>query len=495
MSAALKRVLVNDGFLILFVFMIALSGFFWGEKLSNVGMYGDEIGYSRRARDLYQSVFVKGENSYHLQKILPSALAHVSMRAMGMDLNDENVLKIFGIWTVILLTFMAWLWCLIVRELSISQRGKWLGFIAFFVNFAILKYAFYCPISTDFFGYALAMSMFYTYITDRFGWMYFVIILSMLTWPTLSYVGIILSIFPARKSELGPWQPASYYLNDIAAFAITVFMGSMMVFWFTGGHQQRSFATGVFTTDANQPLLSVLYLSIAISLAYLYSAIRVLFDHKKNFDVKFLWNSLSILRPLIVLATVMLIKACLYHVSIRRQAVYSFGYLLKDTLGESLVQPGIFLVAHVVYYGPAIIILLFCWKPFCRLVQAFGPGLLICTAICVVLGLNSESRRLVNFYPFIIPLLVKATDSLQWRTSYYWLIGGIALVYSKFWFKIHTGPWKSLPQEWPNQNYYMNFGPWMANEVYYAQTIIIMITAVCLYFMLYHHAGTRTQTR
>jgi len=56
---------------------------------------------------------------------------------------------------IILLTLLAYVWCLIARELDIGMRGKWLGFVALFVNFAVLKQAGYYPVLTDVPAYAL----------------------------------------------------------------------------------------------------------------------------------------------------------------------------------------------------------------------------------------------------------------------------------------------------------------------------------------------------
>jgi len=43
---------------------------------------------------------------------------------------------------------VAWLWGKVGDELGLSSRGKWLGFVAFFLNFTVLKMGSFYPVVT-----------------------------------------------------------------------------------------------------------------------------------------------------------------------------------------------------------------------------------------------------------------------------------------------------------------------------------------------------------
>src|SRR6185295_14699796 len=132
-------------------------------------------------------------------------------------------------------------------------------------------------------------------------------------------------------------------------------------------------------------------------------------------------------------------------------------------------RPLLFLVAHVVYYGPIVLLLVILWKPFCRAIHKQGLGLTLFILVNMPLTLTSESRGSISVLPFFVTFLVVASEKLQWRTSYYWTIGAIALVFSKVWFTMNNPTVEGEILKFPAQNLFMNIGPWMANIPYVIQ--------------------------
>ena len=92
----------------------------------------------------WQPLYLVGAIPYVLVQRLYLQKEPDSLRA-----HRNNILTAFGLYAVALVTFMAWCWCGIARELAISTAGKWLGFVGLFGNYIVLKYLFYLPASTD----------------------------------------------------------------------------------------------------------------------------------------------------------------------------------------------------------------------------------------------------------------------------------------------------------------------------------------------------------
>src|SRR5579862_9541368 len=142
--------LFKDRVLILAALILALACFWLGERVAvNGGLGWDGVIYAGWAKDFHEEVFVKRVDPYYIQRILPAAVVHYSLRGLQVARTPENILAAFGLLNVALITLIAWLWCRIARELAISPAGRWLGFVGFFVNYIILKHTFFCPVTTD----------------------------------------------------------------------------------------------------------------------------------------------------------------------------------------------------------------------------------------------------------------------------------------------------------------------------------------------------------
>ena len=70
------------------------------------------------------------------------------------------------------------------------------------------------------------------------------------------------------------------------------------------------------------------------------------------------------------------------------------------------------MIAHVVYYGPVIWLLVLLIKPTSRIIARYGLGFSLLVIGSRSLSINSESRQLIVSFPFIVLFAVKATEEL-----------------------------------------------------------------------------------
>src|SRR5262249_40135288 len=113
--------LASDGGLIAAAFLLTLACNVMGERVpvgDGFGAHG--VLYGSWARDFHEEVFVKQVNAYYVQRILPAAVVHYSMRLLGVPRSDAAILRAFGLYAVALLVIAAWAWCRIARSLELS---------------------------------------------------------------------------------------------------------------------------------------------------------------------------------------------------------------------------------------------------------------------------------------------------------------------------------------------------------------------------------------
>lgn len=467
---------------------VALLGFFFGERLAYFGQLGDEKLYYFIARDFDQAVFGKHLNDYYVQRILPSGIVHYTLQILGRPADVFNVLIVYGICNCLLLTLTAWLWCATARELKLSVSGLWLGFIALFGNFAVLKYIPYIQVTTDAYAYALGMAMMYFYLKD---WMWAIAgttLIGAFVWPAVIYIGGVLILFgrdsgPAEGVAQAASKRAPFFLPEIIAGGIAagaIWEFAQILFRIRIGNL---FAQGIFSTGANHPLENVIYVSMAITLVYIFITVRVFLNDARFFDVEYYRRKASLLRIMVAGSVYVGIKAVIGHWAGLKNS-FPADYLVFNMLAASIIQPGNFLVAHVVYFGPAVLFFFFFGRAFADAVRSYGIGFTLAMVLVAAQSIHGESRTLMNFYPLAVAILIKAANDRPWPAWQVIFVGVLSVLCSKVWLRIHPAPWGKDPFAFPNQFYFMNFGPHMSHAMYALQGMAVLAAGLILYFTI-----------
>jgi len=465
--------------------LIGVAGFFFGERTTIFGSLGDEKYYYLIANDFNGAVLGQGLDDYRLQRIVPPGVVHYSLQIFSLPPTAQNVINGFGVCNIILLIVGAYVWSLIAGELKLSLRGVWLGFVALFCNYHVLKYIPYIQVSTDLFAFTITLSLVYFFLKKNIWGLGILTVLGAFVWPTIVYTGALLLIF----SNLKPVEQdkrAPYCLNFILAAGVVIFACLHFEVLLKAMESGRLFSLGVFSMGANRPLMPAIYVSIALVLLYLFVTLGGLLNSGRLFNHRYWLSFFNWKGAVMAVAVLFSVKLIIYFLANGHNA-RPVDYLIKNLLIVSTIQPGVFLVNHVVYFGPVLIFLLFLWESFCRIVRSYGPGLVLCMVLVVFFSLDSESRKQMNTYPLVIPFLIKATEGMNWPRLYYWLTAAVAFVFSKFWFKIHTQPWGGSPVEFPAQRYYMNMGAWMSHSMYFLQGGCVLVVVLMVYFFMFHN--------
>ena len=465
--------------------LIGLANILWAERLTfNGGLGWDGTLYGGWVKDFYGSIFIQGVPQYYAQRILPSAIVHYGMRLFRVPLETKNIIHAFDVYNLLLILLSVYFWGLISDELKLRNQGKWFGFCCLFLNYAILKNNFYHSVLTDTSAFALGILMFYFFLKDKPLGLLAVILLGGFTWPTESYMAALLYVFPYQKGSEQPTKaiapPNSWMPNIFAGFVCVVALLS-----YTYLLQPQRFAkwvgefTGILRID-----LRLLYVSVAVVVIYLFLGIRYSAADKRLFDLKSIWRALKWRRAIIAASVLVFLKLAVLRLSNGQAMMWDFKAFVVHTFLVALTEPAIFLVAHTIYYGPIILLLLFFWRPFCDSLRGFGPGFGIFIILNVILSINPQSRYQINVVTAFMIVLVRLLDhsGLSYRSLPVWTL--VCVFYSKVWYLFNTGPQVGSPFDFPLQHYFMGSGPWMNHEMYLVQGGVVLLTAILLYFLL-----------
>lgn len=460
---------VRSNAFIICVAMAALSVASLGERIWRANGHGwDGTAYADMVQDFDGEVRA-GLDSYRVPRILPSLILNKALWLLQIEATDHVVVVAFIVLNVLLVGLTAWMWTWVADEMSISLGGKWLGTFGLIVNFSILKHAAYYPVLTDVGGAALSMAMVYCYVARRHLMLFAVTVLGMFTWPTLLMQGAGLLLFP-RPTEAIPTTRAPWRLNYLLA-GIATGIVSYTVFKYAGRHYQTWFFV---------PRNELILFSLAAVPIYLFLGLTPLLDCANQYRIHRYLTLRFVARSGLVLAGLFAFVMFRQALAAKPTIMDSKTYVRMISV-IAVLRPANFLLAHVVYFGPIVLLAIFYWRSVCRQVNLLGQGFLVAVTIGIVHSIDAESRHMVSVLPLLIPVVVKAIDHRGWSWPQYGCIGVLALFMSKFWLTINQGPFTGNALVFPDQYYFMSHGHAMNDDMYFIQGAVILAAAVLIY--------------
>ena len=482
-----KVTLIQVSIMFIIGLISILFSFFGNELVPYAQGLGWEI-YGKMAKDFYNIVFVNGITSYRFHRILPSAIIYHIFSLFKIPKETINIVMGFEIYNLIIILISVYVWGLIADELRISTKGKWLGFIGLYINFAILKWIFYIPVTTDATAFVLSIFLIYYFLKNQPVGMLIVMILGNFTWPIFMEMGLILLMFPRIKQAI-PVVTSNRRSTILSLIVSSYVLIGIICVYFIQRHRWEGSTT----------IESVLPLSILLAVFFIYYAVKGILDSCYIPSL----GSLKIkkLKYLIIgIVSFVLIKAIIFLLTSRYGVKASLSFIstarffILNLMYLGVRKPFIFGIAHVVFFGPVLLLTFLFWKRFCRTINEYGPGLSLFIFVSLILSINPESRQLFHVFPILVIFTVKTLEQLKWKSSYYIFIAFASFLYSKIWFIINSNP---VPNHNPNlssdsllvfpwQKLFMNVGYLMSDVMYIVQGSIVLLTGIIFYFLFVH---------
>lgn len=455
---------------------LVLGGWAWGERIPvNDGLGWDGVIYGSLARDPRATVFGPGLDTYYVQRFLPSLAVHAGLAVTGQEFSNENIIRAFAILDAALGLASIWAAGRIAAALGLGPSGRCLALTALFINYYFLKFGVYYPVLTDSTTYLLTLLQFLFFLRRREVALVLTSVVGAFIWPTALTVGSLLAIFP-RPADGGADEAAPTRWAALAASALASGGLALLIVY-------RLCRGGVgIAFGGDQPLRSVLPLSVVLAVATLAGGLVPLLDDRRLYAPRALLASLS--RRGIALAGVAALAVRLGYSRFTdgtAQTPYGLMHRLWFTVLTSVAKPGISLLALLVFWGPAVWLLVFYWRAICREIHSMGPGLTLATLLGLLLAICTEPRGPQNILPMVFLVGIKAIEPRVPGRPVCLILVPASLLASRFWARINVAPFRGNPLVYPDQGYYMSLGPWMSLPSYLLQLPVALAIGVVLY--------------
>lgn len=437
----------------------------------NQGAGWDGRLYASYTAHFDESIKQKAINEYRFQRILPSVILNKTMLALNIPFTVPNVVAGFRMLNLILLLIALGYFILISRKLNLTPEFEFLGLTALFWCYPILKMPGFNPIITDVGAFALGMMVAYHFLCNHRIVNVLLILLGSFVYPTFILFGLLL-LFPIE-----PYQ-ASNERFRLERFILPVLFVLAFVVVYFGYYDQFSDTYA----DVNPTNKKALFLSFLIALGYCYQIGAFMPDFKNIRDAvsKVKWIYLV---PVVLI--ILLVKYLTSHYASPQPEQMSGGRYIINIIKQSVANPGVFLVSHIIYIGWLPLLLVFAGKEMVKVIRNYGYGLAILFAGVGFMSLGSESRQLINFYPLFGVLALVALQSKQMLKPWVLVVLGLSsLILSRFWYIINgAGDIGKNLLQFPAQRYFQVFGPWMSNETFVTNFVICIMAFGTLFLL------------
>jgi hypothetical protein len=454
---------------------LGFDGLFYGELAKNfpsaVFGHGQVIppGFGP-----YTGAHLTGVDSYYIYRIVPSGLVWVGLKVLMLSPTNGHVIGLFAALNSVMYGLATWCWCRSAALLGLGDREKLLGATALLINFAILRTGAYLPVLTDQVALGIGALSFYLWLRGNLAGLVAATLVGCFTWPLHFLIGGLLILFPAPPGARGlfaaaderpvSWRPPRFAaaVGVVVAVAAVVFLTMLQL-------------DGRVSLEGTEQL-PLFPLSVAITGLFVFAVVAYFLPGTPAR----LWGVIRGIAPQrLALAVAVVVAARIVGSLLSSRSGYPTGEILEEEFWWTTLDPGIFLVILVSYFGPLMLALLVDLPRAAANSWRLGPAMAAVVAVGLLGALTTQPREVADVLPFLLlpgVLAVRRIFGLSNAVLVVFFL--ISLAFSRIW--LYIGPLSTdfaQLQHFPAQAYYMALGPWTPPSMYAAQLGAVALTA------------------
>jgi hypothetical protein len=435
----------------------------------NGGLGWDGKRFAFFTQNLYELITTKSFDGYYIQRLIPFLLTRLLIDLYHLifnisnNISDIEVINANKLLNFILLIHGLYLWLRISVKLEWSNICKYFSISLLYINFFTLKEVFFNPVNTDVFALYIGIVLLYFYLFNYWNLLLLLTLLSLCIIPKIGLlIGGILLLFNRSNS--------TYHMKFPLTKALKITISIILVV---------TYLILCYKLLFNQTLISkYLLVSVLLSSIYLLAVMAFIMKQISN-CIEIEINGIRNLFCLILGYTIIS-----YTLGVYSSVEYldSFGFL--QNIIESANENPLGHISAGFYFGGMIIIYLTIVPFFAKEIKHnLAQNEILLLGIVLILGINSETRQMLIFFPFLVYVILKILyNKLNFRLLVYTIL--INLLLSRFWLPINlfgivdANHHRTLI----SQLWFMNHGPWLSIEMHLLGMILYTITSLYIIF-------------
>lgn len=459
---------------------------FFGELIPyNGGLGWDGVAYYGITRDFHNLIMSHGIDKYYMSRFLPFAVIHSVLWICEIPVTVENALlgaKVLNCFSLILLT---------IYFFKLSALLKWnlkseiLAFSFVFFNYPVLKHFGYYPLGTDCVALLFSYAGIFYYFSHNLKGQIVIGLLSLVTFPIVSAVLLILALFP--RDPVRPLEKEDKLSLIISKVLRFVFVCIPVMFFVLRIYLNRLNVPEMFVTTRGDSGPFIGCASLLSVVVFYYLSTLCLVANYRNLIIK-IFNKRNCFKILIGIFFFYVLFECLRLVGGPTERHNLFlQFMGMYTYSQSDIF--IFLETPFIYLGLFPLLVMLSWNSIFESVRKeFGIGYFVVMILFLIMLMDIETRKLVAFYPILLIPLINYIQTLNLKKQVILIIPFVCLLTSFFWFNINTPDINDAFEQpiatyvnFPAQRFFMFHGLWQSHSVYLVTILIEIFLGVLIY--------------
>jgi hypothetical protein len=466
-----------------------------GEKVAyNDGAGWDGLLYREATYNFSNMILNHQYDAYRIQRILPFAVINIIYNIFHIEKSNLSLLWGMQILNFIILAVGCYYFYQISKKLKFSISAIIVGFSVLFFNYPTLKLIGYYPFLTDLYALVFALMQFYYFVTNKTIKLVIVSILGAFIWPILLLCGLILAFLPNEEIELSlPEKKSDKVFLNLLKIIVTLSIPVLflLLYVYVVIIRRRDMQT-LYCISLNWYFIIAALITTPIYVWFLLKPINITFSSAiRNF-----FRSIKIAKIIPFFIIYLSVKIVQHYLSDGTSSVSMFFMVIIRIIIPSAQAPFAFLICNFMYYGFIVILMCFYWKLTIKQYAKYGYSYFIIIILGLIMSLNTESRHMLSFVPFLIfPFIELINNKFSVKFSIVFSVS--SLILSRFWFKINVDGIEeafvspppihslySIYESFPAQRYFMAIGPWMAYSIYLLFLGIFIFSVISIFYYL-----------
>jgi hypothetical protein len=446
--------------------------FFIGERAPfNGGLGFDGVFYGHLAQDVPE-ILNKRIPEYYLDRILPSLVVWLAARASGVALSSpDRIVSAFHIYNSLLLLAAAFAWVRLSRTLALSTETAVIGAACLFLNWIVAKQYLYFVVQTDTTAFAAGVLVSLCVIERRLYLLVLTAFVASFAFKTIMPMAMFLIVFPTPAADRQPsWLESRL---PLASAALAVLITLYALFW----ERLTVIAGGAQLDMLSLPLSIIVLAGYVWYIAHSIPFTRILASARiRGFKPIGFFFALWIARLALLSIMAKLFASDVAILDTKRYLLGSFVV--------AVAKPAVFLIAHVVSFGPSFILFLCNPRRIFDAAALHSAGAALFLIAMMAMSINSESRVLAFAYPLLVTFLCITVQRVGVTRGFVWVFLACSLLLSRCYLPLNALGMSGLPRgpmtdvsvllQFPSQWFFMMIGPYM-NWISYGINLCLFI--------------------
>jgi hypothetical protein len=414
-----------------------------------------------------------GLNRYTAQRCLSPILVRTALNVLRMPVDDPSIITAYKAANAISIAIALACWISAARHLRMSRAGLVAATLLASFNFVTLYWLPFDPVLVDAMALAIGSLQVWAYLTRRYVLLAVISVAGGFIWPSATQVGAVMLFLPRQPAaddarHDSPVDPRVEASTKPSAIDLGVAAA------ITAGLTWYASTLGDYLPPYGQlPATKTLFrLSCALFCFVTFIALKELVRVGPSLRQLLRRDRDALLGKVLAVGIVIAVSKIVAWIAsapdtrIPQASDVGMADVLKALVFFAVQRPLVPLFAHVGFFGPALLLMFWCWRNVCNDARRLGFGLNAALGMAFLMLFNSQSRGAIELMPIIVLLAASAAARLPWTPRRLLELAGVIFVASKLWYAIVQKPkldFASLMD---------NVGPWMSNESYVAHGLL-----------------------